>query len=84
MGGSMDSILELAKQFGPLGLLIAFLMYKDRADRAATDKLDATKGVERARQSEARLAQDRERLEADKALAAALAALTAVIQGWRR
>lgn len=84
MGGSVESIMSLAAQFGPLGLLIAFLMYKERADRAAADKLDQTKAVERARMAAETLAYNRERLETDRALANALGALTSVVQGLKR
>lgn len=52
-------VLNLAGQFGPMGLLVAYLMWRD----LRTDKLA------------------RERVETDKALAAAMAILTATIQG---
>jgi len=52
-------VLTLAGQFGPMGLLVAYLMWREiRAEKLA-----------------------RERLETDKALAAAMALLTATIQG---
>lgn len=49
-------------QFGPLGLMIGYLVWKD------TRNTDASQQVER------------ERTESDKALAAALSALTVTIQ----
>lgn len=52
-------VLTLAGQFGPMGLLVAYLMWRE----IRTEKLA------------------RERLETDKALAAAMALLTATIQG---
>lgn len=57
-------IADLAKEFGPTGLIIGYLVW----DRLTTVK--------------ERLTFDRERLEADKSLAASLAALTtAITQG---
>lgn len=53
-------------QFGPLGLMIMYLMWREKA------------GAEKRGQIE------RERAEADKALAAALSALTVTIQHFDR
>lgn len=53
---------SLLAQFGPLGLMIGYLVWKD------TRKDDERQQVER------------ERTESDKALAAALSALTVTIQ----
>lgn len=71
----------LAGQWGPMGLLIGYLLWSDHRRAVAQDKMDEKKGAERLRLEEKRIAFDRERLECDKALAAGLAALTAVIQG---
>ena len=55
-------VLQLAGQSGPMGLLVAYLIWRER-------NFDAK-----------RLTYDQARLDADKALAASLGALTAVIQ----
>jgi hypothetical protein len=55
-------LLNVFAQFGPLGLMIAYLMW----DKSATEK--------------GRDQVERERTESDKALAAALSALTVTIQ----
>lgn len=56
---NVDSILTLAGQFGPLGLMIGYLMLRDNRNDKIAEK----------------------RTEADKALAASMALLTAAIQG---
>lgn len=66
----VEQFLELAAQFGPLGLLIAYLIW----DKGQMDK--KWRSLE-----ERRLDQDQSRTEADKAMAVALNALTIVIQG---
>lgn len=55
-------IWTLLGQFGPLGLMIAYLVWSD------------------ARKSDVRAQIDKERTESDRALAAALSALTVTIQ----
>lgn len=55
-------IWTLMGQFGPLGLMIGYLVYSD------------------SRKDTARAQIDKERTESDKALAAALSALTVTIQ----
>ena len=57
-----NEIWALLGQFGPLGLMIAYLVWKDT------------------RKDDARQVIDKERVESDKALAAALSALTVTIQ----
>lgn len=59
--GAAD-VIALAGDFGPMGLLVAFLVWRDVRSEAK------------------RMAYDQVRLEADKALASSLGALTAVIQ----
>jgi len=49
-------------QFGPLGLMIAYLVWRERAGAERRDKVD------------------QDRIEADKAMASALTALTVTIQ----
>lgn len=66
----MEHFLELAGQYGPLGLLIAYLVW----DKGQMDKKWRTL-------EDRRLQQDEARTEADKAMAVALNALTIVIQG---
>lgn len=74
----------LATQWGPMGLLVAFLIWRDWRDARAREALDKEKGEQRARAEERRHAYDRERLECDRATAQVLGALTAVIQGLKR
>jgi F0F1-type ATP synthase membrane subunit b/b' len=58
---TIPDVLNLAGQFGVMGLFVGYLIWKDlRADKIA-----------------------RERLEADKALATALALLEATVKGRR-
>ena len=62
-------IAELASQFGAPGLIIGYLVWDRLQMRADRKEADATKAI-----------YDNARLEADKSLAASLAALTTVIQ----
>ena len=59
---SVSDIVGLAGQFGPMGLFVAYLIWREQ--RTAKVALDYNQA----------------RLEADKALASSLGALTAVIQ----
>jgi hypothetical protein len=59
---SLESIIGLAGQFGPMGLFVAYLIWREQ--RTAGVAMEYNKA----------------RLEADKALASSLGALTAVIQ----
>lgn len=71
---SLDSIMaQTATNFGPLGLLILYLIWKETRDRK--DRLD---------REHIQIEYDRERLEADKKMASTLAALTAAILKGRR
>jgi hypothetical protein len=58
----MSDILSLAGQFGPMGLFVAYLVWREQ------------------RTAHIALTYNNARLEADKALASSLGALTAVIQ----
>ena len=62
----LGMIAELGGQFGSMGLMIAYLIYRERA------------------QMSERLESEKARIEADKALAQSLGALTAVVQGLDR
>lgn len=55
-------VWTLMGQFGPLGLMIGYLVYSDTRKDASRSQID------------------KERTESDKALAAALSALTVTIQ----
>ena len=55
-------LLPLVGDFGPMGLMVAYLIYRERAQM--TERLET----------------ERARIEADKALATSLGALTAVVQ----
>lgn len=59
---SVDSILSLAGQFGPMGLFVGYLIWREQ------------------RTASAAMTYNHARLEADRALASSLGALTAVIQ----
>jgi hypothetical protein len=56
-------------QFGPLGLLVGYLVWERRTDREQRRELE-----------QAQVAAEAARAESDKALAGALAALTVTIQ----
>lgn len=75
------TLAALAGQWGPMGLLIGYLIWDRHAQRGAQERLDSSKSSSRTRLEERKMQLDHERVEADKALAASLAALTAVIQG---
>jgi hypothetical protein len=76
----VSALFTALSNFGAFGILVAFLIWKDiRADNARL-KAEQEHLAEKKLQDERRLAYDRERLEADKALAASLAALTSAIQ----
>jgi len=66
---SLTDLAQIFGQFGPMGLFVGFLIW----DRNSASK--ARIGYDRDR-----LEQDKDRLETDRAMAAALGALTAVIQ----
>lgn len=80
MGGDAAGLITALSNFGAFGILVAFLIWKDFRAEAARQRLEEAHKAELAAMQERRIAYDRERLEADKALAASLAALTAAIQ----
>lgn len=80
MSGDATSLFTALSNFGAFGILVAFLIWKDFRAEASRNKLEHEHKAELAAMHERRIAYDRERLEADKALAASLAALTAAIQ----
>lgn len=63
-----DFVSQLATNWGPMGLLVGYLIYKDWSERKARLEMD-----------KARLEYDKARLEADKAMSGALASLTTAI-----
>jgi hypothetical protein len=65
----MAQLLPLVGDFGPMGLMVAYLIWRERTQ--ATERIESEK---------ARIAADMARIEADKALAQSLGALTAVVQ----
>ncbi len=62
-------LLAVAGQFGPLGLIIAYLVWREKAGAEKRGEIERE-----------RVEADKTRAEADKALAGALAALTVMIQ----
>lgn len=67
-------------QFGGLGIVIAFLIWKDvRADRTH-ERMSADHRSEMRLMEEKRLAYDKDRLATDKEQVAALSALTSAIR----
>lgn len=80
MATDAAALFTALSNFGAFGILVAFLIWKDiRAEKVA-EKRDASHAIEQKLQEERKLAYDRERLEADKSLAASLAALTSAVQ----
>jgi hypothetical protein len=75
------SLLSALGNFGAFGILAAVFIWKDMRADAARIKADEAAQAARTRLEEQQLSYNRERLEADKALAAALAALTGAVQG---
>jgi len=65
----IESVLSLAGQFGPMGLFIAYLVWREQQTAKVAQ-----------RQEEARNEAQSAATEANKSLASSLGALTAVIQ----
>ena len=80
MSGDLANLFVPLSNFGAFGILVAFLVWKDVRADASRNKLEQDHKSQQIKVEEQRLAYDRERLEADKALAASLAALTGAIQ----
>jgi hypothetical protein len=68
-----DQVASWLISAGPVGVFCFFLIW----DRNRTDKANAAERAER-------MAIDRDRIETDKALAASLATLATMVQGWPR
>ena len=86
-GGALNpdliSLFTALSNFGALGILVGFFIFKDIRSESARNKLESDHHLERIKLDERRLAYDQARLEADKALSASLAALTSAIQSGR-
>lgn len=67
---SIDQLLALAAQFGPMGLLVAYLIWRESCDRK-----------ERKEQGGARAERDERDIASREKLASSLTALSMVIQG---
>lgn len=80
MLNDFSSLFVALSNFGAFGVLVAYLIWRDSRSEAARAKLEQDHRSEKLLQEERQLVYDRERLEADKSLAASLAALTAAIQ----
>jgi hypothetical protein len=76
----VSALFTALSNFGAFGILVAFLIWKDIRAENARKQEASNELAERKLQDERRMAYDRERLEADKSLAASLAALTSAIQ----
>lgn len=84
VAGDAASLIAALSNFGAFGVLVAFLIWKDLRSAAERKELAQAQIAAEAVENERRLAYDRERLEADKALAGSLAALTSAIQSGGR
>lgn len=74
------SLLTSLSNFGALGALIAFLVWRDNCSTRDRAKLETEYSAKLLVLEERKLNFDRERLTADKELTAVLATLTATIQ----
>lgn len=80
MSGDASSLFIALSNFGAFGILVAFLIWKDLRADAARIKFKSEHEAEQLVAHERRLTYDRDRLETDKAIAAAIAGLNATIQ----
>jgi hypothetical protein len=78
--GDVSNLFVMLSNFGAFGVLVWYLVAKDKRADDAKLKLESEFRAAELQAEERRIALDRERLEADKALAASLAALTGAIQ----
>lgn len=67
---SIDQLLALAAQFGPMGLLVAYLIWRENCDRK-----------ERSKQADDRAEIEKADIASREKLASSLTALSMVIQG---
>ncbi len=80
----VSALITSLSNFGGLGVVIAFLIWKDiRADKVR-ERSEERHRSELQLREERRLAFDRERLETDKETAGTLAALSSAIQNMGR
>ena len=80
VASDVSGLITALSNFGGLGIVIAFLIWKDiRADRARERTEEAHRAELRLRE-ERRLEYDRDRLATDKEQVATLAGLSAAIQ----
>lgn len=78
------SLIKSLSDFGGLGIVIAFLIWKDiRGDRAR-ERMQRDHHAEMALLEEKRLNYDERRLQTDKDQVNTVAALSAVIQSWSK
>lgn len=76
----ITSLITALSNFGALGVLVAFLVWRDHCSARDRQELEKEHAAEKKLMEERRLAFDRERLDEDKKLTAVLATLTATIQ----
>lgn len=80
MGSDAVDLISALQNFGGLGIVIAFLIWKDiRADRAR-ERMEEKHRAEIQHREERRLEYDKERLATDKEQVATLAGLASAIQ----
>lgn len=81
MGTDVGSLITSLTNFGGLGIVIAFLIWKDiRADKIR-ERIEEKHRNEIQLREERRLDYDKERLATDKETVATLAGLSSAIQG---
>lgn len=80
MGGDLGNLITALTNFGGLGIVIAFLIWKDVRSDKVRERLEEGHRAQVLLMEEKRLNYDRARLETDKDQVATLAALNASIQ----
>lgn len=80
MTADVSALFAALSNFGAFGILVAFLIWKDLRSERSQSKSAEQALADKRLEDERRMSYDRERLDADKALAASLAGLTAAIQ----
>jgi Flp pilus assembly protein TadB len=80
VGGDLGGLITALTNFGGLGIVVAFLIWKDLRSDKTRERMEEKHSAEMRLQEEKRLAYDRDRLETDKDQVATLAALSASIQ----
>lgn len=74
-----SALFSALQPFGLTGIFIAYLIWRDIRAEKVREKIEEKQEAQRVLEEERRLAYDRERLECDKSLAAAFAALTSAV-----